>query len=143
MLRAASSAIGQFQYDRARGSFRGWLFTTTRHALHRFQSARRRQPQAGNPDFERLSEEPCGAEYDDRQREWDRKFDRRHFDRASEQVRGEFQQSTWEAFWRTAVKQASPQAVAASLNMSVGAAYLAKSRVLARLRSVVEEVQNE
>jgi RNA polymerase sigma-70 factor (ECF subfamily) len=49
-------------------------------------------------------------------------------------VRGEFENRTWEAFWRTAVEDRPARDVADELGMSVLAVYKAKSRVLRRLR---------
>jgi len=63
------------------------------------------------------------------------------FDWAAEQVRGHFQDSTWQAFWQTAVENRPPREVADHLGLSVGAVYIAKSRVLARLREQVALVQ--
>ena len=59
------------------------------------------------------------------------------------QVRGSFQQSTWQAFWQTAVEGKSPKQVASSLGMSPGAVYIARSRVLARLREQIDQVRGE
>jgi RNA polymerase sigma factor (sigma-70 family) len=143
VLRSVASAIDGFRYDRARGTFRGWLFTATRHALHKFLARRRRQPRAGDSGCERLLEDQPAREDEEERREWDREFDRRLFDWAAECVRGEFQASTWAAFWRTAVEHASPREVAEALGMTVGAVYAAKSRVLTRLRADLEEVQRE
>jgi hypothetical protein len=58
-------------------------------------------------------------------------------------VRGEVQASTWEAFWPIAVEHANPREVAAALCLSVGAVYVAESGVLARLRTVIEQVQRD
>jgi RNA polymerase sigma-70 factor (ECF subfamily) len=143
ILRAIAGAIGRFEYDRHRGKFRGWLFTVTRHALHRFRAGRQRQPRAGDLAIERLLEDQAAPEDPAERSEWDREFDRRLFDWAAGRVRGEFQPSTWEAFWRTAVEHASPRAVADGLGMTIGAVYVAKSRVLTRLRAVIEDVQRE
>jgi RNA polymerase sigma-70 factor (ECF subfamily) len=52
----------------------------------------------------------------------------------SEQV----EPSTWEAFWRTAVEAQPVDAVARDLAMSTGAVYIARSRVMRRLRVTVE-----
>jgi acyl carrier protein len=54
--------------------------------------------------------------------------------RALELVRAEFENRTWEAFWRTAVDGQAPADVAEDLGMSLHAVYKAKSRVLRRLR---------
>ncbi len=48
-------------------------------------------------------------------------------------MKREFRPNTWEAFWRTAVDGQVSEEVAGKLKMSVGAVYVAKSRVLARL----------
>jgi RNA polymerase sigma-70 factor (ECF subfamily) len=62
---------------------------------------------------------------------------------AADQVRGEFTPSTWEAFWRTAVEGRRPGEVASDLHLSTGAVYIARSRVLARLRQRIEELGDE
>ena len=62
---------------------------------------------------------------------------------AAERVRVEFRRTTWDAFWMTAVEGKPPQAVAAALGLSVGAVYIARSRVMARLREVIEQVEGE
>ena len=54
-----------------------------------------------------------------------------------ERVKGEFQPATWQAFWGTAVDGKPAAEVGAGLRMSPGAVYVAKSRVLARLREEV------
>jgi RNA polymerase sigma factor (sigma-70 family) len=143
VLRSVAQAMGTFRYDRVRGSFRGWLFTATRHALQRFRAKCRRQAQAGNSDFDRLVEDQPARTIGEEREEWDREFDQGLFDWAAQRVRGEVQAPTWEAFWRTAVQHANPREVAAALGLSVGAVYVAKSRVLARLRAVIAEVQRE
>src|SRR5205823_14096001 len=49
-------------------------------------------------------------------------------------IRGEFEERTWAAFWRTVVDGRASKDVAAELAMSPGAVRVAKSRVLHRLR---------
>ena len=56
------------------------------------------------------------------------------FARALDLIRGEFEERTWAAFWRTAVEGRAAKDVAAELTMSPGAVRVAKSRVLHRLR---------
>jgi RNA polymerase sigma-70 factor (ECF subfamily) len=49
-------------------------------------------------------------------------------------IRNEFEERSWQAFWRMAVGGRTANDVAAELSMSPGAVRVAKSRVLRRLR---------
>jgi RNA polymerase sigma-70 factor (ECF subfamily) len=64
----------------------------------------------------------------------DEEGERLLFARAFELLRGEFEERTWAAFWRTAVEGQAARDVAADLGMSPGAVRVAKCRVLHRLR---------
>jgi RNA polymerase sigma-70 factor (ECF subfamily) len=46
----------------------------------------------------------------------------------------DFEERTWRAFWGVVIDGRDPKAVALDLGVSVNVVYLAKSRVLARLR---------
>jgi RNA polymerase sigma-70 factor (ECF subfamily) len=63
------------------------------------------------------------------------------FDWAAKAIRGEFEETTWQAFWQTNVGGRSTQEVAASLGISAGAVYIARSRVLARLKQKISQVE--
>jgi RNA polymerase sigma-70 factor (ECF subfamily) len=60
-----------------------------------------------------------------------------------ERVKGEFQDNTWRAFWLTAVEGVSAAEAAKQTAMSPGAIYVAKSRVLARLKDEVEAMRQQ
>ena len=57
--------------------------------------------------------------------------------------RASFKPATWEAFLLTAVEGRPPAQVAARVGLSVGAIYVAKSRVIARLRQEIERMQGD
>jgi RNA polymerase sigma-70 factor (ECF subfamily) len=80
---------------------------------------------------------------DQEEAEWQQEYERQLFHLACERVRAETADASWQAFWRTAVECQAAQDVGRSLRMSVGAVYTAKSRVLARLRAVVAELDEE
>src|SRR5205823_2745316 len=75
--------------------------------------------------------------------DWDRDYHERIFRFAAEQIRPEFKDTTWQAFWRTAVEGQSGPATAAQLGLSVGAVHVARSRVLARLRELARQLLDE
>jgi RNA polymerase sigma-70 factor (ECF subfamily) len=54
--------------------------------------------------------------------------------RALELMQRDFEERSWQAFWRVVIEGQNPKEVAAQLQMTPNAVYLAKGRVLARLR---------
>jgi RNA polymerase sigma-70 factor (ECF subfamily) len=58
-------------------------------------------------------------------------------------VRPAVQPNTWRAFWATAIEGQSTQSVADELNMTSGAIYLARARVIARIRDQIRLVGDE
>src|SRR5437879_8147514 len=141
VLRAVAGAVGRLNYDPERGSFRSWLFTIVRNKLRNFVTRNGRHCRgSGDTDAQNmLAALPAAQEEDSG--EWDKEYDRRVFSWAADQVRGEFADATWQAFWLAAVEGKNPKEAAAALKMTVGAVYIAKSRVIARLRKKIEQLQ--
>ena len=143
VLQAVSGGIRKLDYDPRRGSFRGWLFTVVRNKLRNFLAAQKR-PGRGSGDTDaqhRLLELPAREE--DQTAWWDQEYERQVFSWAAEQVRGAFQESTWQAFWLTAVEGKTGPEVARFLGLSVAAVYLAKGRVMARLKETIRATLDE
>jgi RNA polymerase sigma factor (sigma-70 family) len=143
VLRSVAAHMPQLEYDRAKGTFRGWLYTITRNKVYNFLNSQRRRPRGTGDSAaqQRLEQEPSRDGEPDA--DWEREYQKRLADQAMERVRGEFQPTTWQAFWKTAVDGRGAQQVAAELKMSPGAVYVAKSRVLSRLREEVQMLQEE
>jgi RNA polymerase sigma-70 factor (ECF subfamily) len=59
------------------------------------------------------------------------------------QVRKEFQQATWDAFWLTAVEGRAVEVVAEELAKNPGSIYAARSRVIRRIQEKVTEYEQE
>lgn len=132
-----AKAIGSFDYDRNKGSFRGWLVTIARNCIRkRWEHARRNAAFTGMAS---VLEEQLRDPSDESLSQWDREYALRVFHWAAENVRGEFRESTWKAFWLTTVEGQSIESTAGLLGISVGAIYVSRSRVLARIKGVVAE----
>jgi RNA polymerase sigma-70 factor (ECF subfamily) len=141
VLRAVVHALPRLAYDPARGSFRGWLFTVARNQVRKFANARRRQPQGSgsNGAAELLRQQPAPEE----EAAWEQEYRERLFEWAAERSREHFRPATWQAFWLTYVEGKEPRTVGESLGMSVGAVYIARNRVLARIREQVRRHEGE
>lgn len=140
VLRALPGAIARFDPQRTDGTFRGWLARIARNMIINQLQARQRHV-AGTGDtalHQRLAEQP--APEGEESALFDLELQRRTFRWAAERVRASCAENTWLAFWRTAVEGQPAAAVASELSMSVGAVYIARSRVIARLREQVEQV---
>jgi len=117
------------------GAFRTWLRGV---CLHRLQGYRRSLKLHGTPEggtrFQAELHEvvdPAGDPAGD----WDREHDRELLRQLLANLAGEFEEKTLGAFRRLAFDGLAAPQVAAELGMSVAAVYIAKSRVLRRLRT--------
>ena len=140
-MRAVARAMEKFKYDPQRGKFRNWLLTVVQSKLHNFLAQQQRQPAlAGETTLQRNIE--CDSPSADDSK-WEAEYYRTMFNCAAERIRGDFQQSTWQAFWRTTIEERDGKEVAQELGLSVGAVYVAKSRVIARLKEEIQSVDAE
>jgi RNA polymerase sigma factor (sigma-70 family) len=142
VLRSVAGAVGRLDYDSRRGTFRGWLFAITRNKVFNFLEARARHGRgSGDSNTHRRLEEQPGREIDND--DWDREYERKAFAWAADRVQTEFQPSTWQAFWQTAVDGQNAKDVGKRLGLSPGAVYVAKSRVLARLKEEIGQLSEQ
>lgn len=142
VMRSVLAAASRFDYDPSKGTFRGWLFTVTRNALNSFLVAQRRQPcGTGDSSMQQRLDEQASPQHESAA--WEREYDMRLLAYASDRVRLEFEDSTWRAFWQTAVEGKPAKEVARELGLSVGAVYISKSRVMGRIREEVRRLQGE
>src|SRR5262245_33993830 len=142
VLQQVSQAVRRLDYDPRRGSFRGWLFTVVRHQLTKWR-ARQEKATAGSGGSavqEVLEGQPDRA---GDEALWGREYQRQLFLWAADRVRDNFEDSSWQAFWRTTVEGKNPAETAAALGMSLGAVYTAKSRVLDRIRKEIQQVLDD
>ena len=135
---SVARGIGNFQREQPNQSFRAWLATITRNRVCDFFRRSSKQPQAmGGTDamigFQNAID-PFSQSFADE--DIDGELSRRVLDL----VRCEFEERSWLAFQKTAVKGELPIDVAADLGMSVAAVYQAKSRILRRLRQQLAEL---
>ena len=143
VLTRVAKAINRWNPDPEKGTFRGWLSTITRNLVVEFLRVKNRRPLTSDnsaiDEFIRSapdkSQESLAFELEEK---------RQIFAWAAEKIRGEFKPGTWQAFWKTAVENVPVAAVAAKLEMTKGAVYIARSRVMAKLKSQIQQyVSNE
>src|SRR5262249_5212048 len=144
-----------FQHSGLRGAFRSWLRTIVCSRTADYWRALDAAPPAGGsgaPDYGRALDAatPAGgsgataalqqiADPDSElNRQWDEEHDRYVLNCLLDMVEEEFEPITLQAFRRLGLDGVSGAEAAQELGLSVAAAYVAKSRVLARIRQEAE-----
>ncbi len=141
LFMAVSRNIDRWDPSKERGSLRGWLRRATRNLVINWLKARQRRVQATGDSNLQAMLDMLPAESEPETAEFDLELRRAIFHRAAECVQGEVRPATWQAFWETAVSGTSIADAAKKLEMTVGAVRVAKCRVLARLQTVVKELE--
>jgi len=141
VLASVAKSIDGFERSESGGSLRAWLWGITRHRL--LDHFRRRQgmpeAQGGTAAQQQMLRVPVasepsaiGSQPGVKDPLWGRALD---------SVRAEFEQRTWQAFWRVVVDEQRPADVAQELGMSIRAVYQAKGRVLRRMRLQLTDLE--
>ncbi|MFN0052622.1 MAG: RNA polymerase sigma factor [Planctomycetales bacterium] len=136
VLAKVSQALRSFEYQPETGRFRHWLGSVVRSRLAEFFAERQRQQSASGkppPDAFFLEEAIEGGI----DAEWTQQFHDHLLRVAMERAEADFDPINWQAFdlsWRQNVPVAE---VAQQLNLPVAAVYVARYRILERLRKEV------
>ncbi len=139
---AAQEAMTEFvkafrggKYDREKGRLSNWLFGVARRVILNFRGHRPQErlvaDKTSGTSFWELIEDDRGIE-----QSWDIEWRRMVLKQCVEQARREFDRKVFEAFELYALSGLPVEQVAERLAMSRNAVYIAKSRVLSRLREL-------
>lgn len=139
VLLAIARSVGDWRDDGDAASFRRWLTRVARNVVSRFMSRERREVggQGGSDLLALLVNLPEVS--DDEAR----KYRRELIVWATEQVRCEFRETSWKAFWGTLVDGRAVAEMAAELGVTPGSIYMSRSRITARIRAKVKEFVDE
>jgi RNA polymerase sigma-70 factor (ECF subfamily) len=141
VLAAVARSVESWLARPERGPFRAWLLRIARNlAINALVRPKHRPLATGDSHMaQRLMQHPDSN--GDVASQVDLECRRELFRWAAERVRDEVAERTWQAFWLSTVEEQSIGATAEQLKMSVGSVYIARSRVMARLREFVRHFE--
>ncbi|MFO0930317.1 MAG: sigma-70 family RNA polymerase sigma factor [Gemmataceae bacterium] len=144
VFRAVAAAIAGFRHDRSGDSLRGWLRQITRNKIC---DAIRKMPPGGegvggsDAQMHMLQvAEQALSDLDPASAEADRLL---LYRRAIESIMDDFEEHTRQAFYRVVVNGQSPADVASDLGMSINSVYLARARIMRRIREEFDGIIDE
>ena len=126
--------IGGFRRERSGDSFAAWLRTVTRNKIVNYFRHCSGQPiaEGGTDAYERLQQMPDASELSESVSPGE--VSRLVTPLELKRLRAEFEERTWDAFWRSVILHQPPARIALELGVSIDVVYQAKSRILRRLR---------
>jgi RNA polymerase sigma factor (sigma-70 family) len=142
VLAAVAKAIADREHDPKRARFGTWLHRVAYNAIADALTRRKLDRGSGDSALHAVlgqHEARNGPGSDLLRLEYQREV----FRWAARQVRKEFRQETWDAFWLTAVDGRAIQAVAGEFGKDPGAIYTARSRVIRRIQEKVIEYEQD
>ncbi len=129
--------LPRFQYDPARKNFRGWLRTVCWNKWRDRQ--RLRAAHVGQAGAEELAGLIAGEDRDPFWEQEHQAFLIRQALQTLRDLRGEFEPQTVDLCWEVVVNARPPADVARQFGVSVNAVYIARLRVLRRVRQELAE----
>jgi RNA polymerase sigma-70 factor (ECF subfamily) len=136
---AVHKGIPKFRRDSPGDSFRGWLWTITRNEVRMYFRKKAGQPPAAGGTDAQHAFHQIPESFNSDSGPTDPAGEQHFVHHALRMIQPEFQEPTWQAFWRTTVDGQSAPDVADEQGISSGAVRQAKRRVLVRLREFLAE----
>jgi RNA polymerase sigma-70 factor (ECF subfamily) len=139
VMAAIARSIGSWQNDDRDASFRRWIGRVARNVVIKYMSRERRQTPAlgGTEALELLAQCP-----DETGSQLAKQYEHEMIVWAAEQVKSEFIETSWQAFWQTMIEGRSVTDVAQALSVSPGSIYMSRGRIMKRIRDKVSEVMD-
>ena len=140
VLLSVSQSIERWTAGDNQPPFRAWLTTVARNAITKSLTRQPRDRGTGSTSVMKLLHTRPNV---DAEKEMDSTARHELVFWTANQIRGEFSDATWSAFWQTAVEGHPAGEVAKRLGRSRGAIYVARFRVTTRLKEKVLEASRQ
>lgn len=136
VLMVVTKKLPEFEHAGRVGSFRAWLRTITRNCLLKFWRENKVRPKAtGDSEFQGQLNQ-LADDTSELSQIWNREYDEFVLAAVLRQIKPEFKPQTWTIFQRLTLSAEKPKVVADDLGVTLNTVFVAKSRVMSRLRVV-------
>jgi len=139
---AVANSVASWLEREDRGRFRAWLLRIARNESIDMLTERATRPlgRDGSTADRVLANLPARDEFSNA---LDLEYERAVFHWAAEEVRAVVSEQTWDAFWLTSIDGLSVTEVAERLKIRPGNVYVARSRMMSRIKQLVEDYEDQ
>lgn len=131
----------KFLYDSDKGKFRNFLRTVIDRKA--FKIIRKKCRESDDISILNKNSQLTSNDFEKLETNWEMNWQKFTLKRALNHVRDEVSELTFKAFEMCSIKHMDYNKVAEELNIKVDAVYLAKHRVIKRIRSIINHMENE
>jgi len=130
------------KFDPSKGKFRNWLFRIARNiSVDKFCERAKQINSCGGTSAQRMIEAMPGGSDDSQAITLE--YRRSLVSTAAAKTKPDVAEKTWRCFWETAINGRAPADVASELGVSVGSVYIAKCRMISRIRGIVSSFDDQ
>ena len=142
VLARVAKAVEQFDASHESVTFRGWLYRMTRNLtidfLRRQNRRQQKRVEGAAIDWNSIPDPSPGESAEFRGH-----YERQLFVAVAQTVQRQVKPHTWNAFWSTEIQRQTVEETARQLGLTVGSVYVARSRVIARLKNEIQKRLDE
>ncbi|MEM7784448.1 MAG: sigma-70 family RNA polymerase sigma factor [Planctomycetota bacterium] len=135
--------LPEFSHAGRTGAFRAWLRTITRNCLLEFWRKNKLTPTATGKTSFQDNLNQLSNDQSELSQQWNREYDQHVVASLLKTIQPEFRPKTWESFRLFVMEDKPAKEVAEILGVSVNTVFIAKSRVMSRLRTVGKNLIDE
>jgi len=145
---AVVKAIGKFEYDPARSSFKNWLLTVTRHRIADYIRRRPQELEAQPRRADDSTRTSTVARLPDPNSPalevvWDEEWKRTLVDQAMERLKANVSTQHFQILYLSVVKEQPAAKVAAALGVNIAKVYVVRHRLAPRLKKLIASLRKE
>jgi RNA polymerase sigma-70 factor, ECF subfamily len=132
---AVSAKVSEFVHNGHPGAFRTWLRTILTNRVRHFLRGQQNRQAVGSPQSTTDWVDQLADPQSDLTRQWDQEHDQQIVRRLLASIQPEFNSTTWQVFQMLVLDDRPVAEVAQHFQFTPNTVYVAKARVLARLRA--------
>ncbi len=139
---SVSRAVENWEAGEGRPPFRAWLYRVARNAIINVVTRRKADASVGSTSVQEILNNVPDRDEEDAAREFAMATQMELLRWGAREIRHEFTDATWAMFWESSIEGHPVADVASLYSRTTGAVYIARYRVMQRLKEKMNELSS-